>query len=330
MMTSLAELETNPCWLPNQIDPQKDRVQFVRFGREELEGRVFLALQKGLEEQWVPIDSVKAMKPTAGPVHFIFHSGFCRSTLLLKALTVLGKTYALNEPEILNSLARLSQPDEALISVILDLLSRQHGSSETVLIKPSNFPNRLMEVFLRRKAEARAIVITNDLREYLKAVVRKGLLGRQWGRSAYLTAATYAGDASAFGKVVPGMTDLQVSALGWLFMQNWFETVSSGQERNRLRILHSKQLNERRAETLNSASRFLGLGIDQSDIREIIEGPVFSHDAKTGVSYAEKEARDAKNSMSLVVEEEMTEVEQWVAQLARVSGIAAPIGQTLK
>ncbi|MEO1731446.1 MAG: hypothetical protein AAFR64_11980 [Pseudomonadota bacterium] len=329
-MTSLAELETNPCWMPNQIDPQNDRVQFVRFGREELEGRVFLALQKGLEEQWVPIDSVKAMNPTAGPVQFIFHSGFCRSTLLLKALTVPGKTYALNEPEILNSLARLSRPDEALIGVIVDLLSRQNGSSETVLIKPSNFPNRLLEVFLRSRSGARAILITNDLRDYLEAIVRKGLLGRQWGRSAYLTAAAYAGDASAFDKVVPAMTDLQVSALGWLFMQNWFETVSSGKERERIRVLHSKRLNERRAETLNSASKFLGLGIDPIDIREIVEGEVFSKDAKTGVAYAEKEARDTENSKSPVVESEMAEVEQWIAQLARVSGIAAPIGQTLK
>ena len=329
-MTTLAELESNPFWLPNQIDPQNNRVQFVRFGSEELEGRVFLALRKGLEEQWVPIDSVKAMKPTAGPIQFIFHSGFCRSTLLLKALTVPSKTFALNEPEILNSLARLNQPDEALIGVILDLLSRQQGTSETVLLKPSNFPNRLMEILLRSKAQARAIIITNDLREYLEAVVRKGLMGRQWGRSAYLTAATYAGDASAFNKVIPGMTDLQVSALGWLFMQNWFETVSSGKERNRLRVLHSKKLNKRRAETLISASKFLGLGLDQSDIREIIEGPVFSSDAKTGVAYAEKEARDAKNSKSPIVEEEMAEVEQWIAQLARVSGIAAPIGQILK
>lgn len=329
-MTTLAELESNPCWLPNQIDPQNNSVQFVRFGSEELEGRVFLALRKGLEEQWVPIDSVKAMKPTAGPIQFIFHSGFCRSTLLLKALTVPSKTFALNEPEILNSLARLNQPDEALIGVILDLLSRQQGTSETVLLKPSNFPNRLMEILLGSKAQARAIIITNDLREYLEAVVRKGLMGRQWGRSAYLTAATYAGDASAFDKVIPGMTDLQVSALGWLFMQNWFDTVSSGKERNRLRVLHSKKLNKRRAETLISASKFLDLGFDQSDIREIIEGPVFSSDAKTGVDYAEKEARDAKNSKSPIVEEEMAEVEQWIAQLALVSGIAAPIGQTLK
>lgn len=88
-------------------------------------------------------------------------------------------------------------------------------------------------------------MLTNDLREYLEAIVRKGLRGRQWGRSVFLTGSTYAGDASAFEPVIPGMTDLQVSALGWLFMQNWFNTLLTSEEGDRVRVLHSQQFNTR-------------------------------------------------------------------------------------
>lgn len=329
-MTSLEELESNPDWVPNQIDLPNNRVQFVKFGRTEREGRDFLALQKGQAEQWVSVGDLLAMQPLAGPVGFVFHSGFCRSTLLLRALNVPGKTTGLNEPEIFNSLARIEKPEDRLINVIVDLLSRRQDANQAVVIKPSNFPNRLIEPILKSRETAQAIVVTNSLREYLEAIVRKGLLGRRWGRSTYLIAATYAGDGSTFDSHIPGMTDLQVSALGWLFMQNWFHSLSNRGVGKRMRVLHSDHFNANRAETLTSASAFLGLGLDQTDIRGTIGGAVFSSDAKTGVDYAAKQIRDAERSKSPVVESEMAEVEQWIAEIARVSGITAPVRQTLK
>lgn len=80
---------------------------------------------------------------------------------------------------------------------------------------------------------------------------------------------------------------------------------------------------------LNAVSQFLSLGFSQTEIREILKSEVFSRDAKTGVAYAEKQARDTERSKSAVMESEMTEVEEWITQLARVSEVTVPVGQTL-
>lgn len=235
----------------------------------------------------------------------------------------------LNEPEILNSLAQQERPDPLLADALLRLLTKPREEGETVLVKPSNFPNRLMPFLLEAKEEARAVIVTNTLREFLEAVARKGLMGRQWGRQVYFAAASYAGRTEEFAGHVPGMTDLQVAAFGWLLTQNWFQSKRLAPYADRIEVLHSLDFIARRGETIASASAHLGLGLEQQDFDAIMNGPVFETDAKTGVDYSAKAAADEARYRSAVLDEEIEEVAAWIADLARVSGIKAPVGQTL-
>lgn len=328
-MAKLAQIESDPAWLPHRIDADQKRVEFVRFSPGALEDREFLANQRGEESLWLSRDEVLALRLAEGPVHFIFHSGFCRSTLLHHALTAHSRISGLNEPEILNSLARIENPDDALVAMIVKLLSRPRRAGDTTLIKPSNFPNRLIPAILRARPDARAVLMTNTLDDFLRAIVRKGLLGRQWGRQTFLVASTYAGSAEGFSALIPGMTDLQVAGLGWLLMQNWFHTLSDGPEGSRLAVLHSADFDQHREQVLTAVSAHLGLAFEPTEIGTIVTGPVFTRDAKTGADYETKEARDADRSRSAVIEEEMREVGEWIAELARVSGLQVPIAQTL-
>lgn len=302
---------------------------FVRFTRDEMKAHEFLANQRGKDQQWVSIKDLHGASLQTGPVSFIFHSGFCRSTLLLRALGVEGKVLGLNEPEILNSLSRLADPSDELIALVIDLLSRPHSAGAAMLIKPSNFQNRLISKIMATRQDMQAILLTNALDEFLWAIVRKGLLGRQWGRQTYLVAATYAGQVDAFEALVPGMTDLQVAALGWLLMQNWFETSQRTIGASRVAVLHSAHFDQNRAATLASSAAHLALGLETRDIRAILDGPVFATDAKSGADYAAKEARDVERSRSAVTEDEIREVSAWIAELARVSGLSVPLKQTL-
>jgi hypothetical protein len=125
------------------------------------------------------------------------------------------------------------------------------------------------------------------------------------------------------------MSDLQVAALGWLLMQNWFETVQSNIGASRVAVLHSSHFDQNRAATLASSGAHLGLGLEERDISAILDGPVFATDAKTGADYAAKEARDIERSRSSVTEDEIREVRAWISELARVSGLSVPLKQTL-
>jgi hypothetical protein len=302
---------------------------FVRLAPEQFTAHLFLANQQGGDQQWVPIDDLRGAGLQTGPVQFIFHSGFCRSTLLLRALCPEGRVFGLNEPEIINSLARLSDPSDALIGLVVDLLSRPHAAGQSILIKPSNFVNRLIPNIMRTRSDAHAILLTGTLDEFLWAIVRKGLLGRQWGRQTYLVAAIYAGEVKAFEPLIPSMTDLQVAALGWLLMQNWFAQCHRTIGTARAAVLHSAYFNTNRATAIAAAATHLNLGLDQAAIGAILEGPVFATDAKTGADYTAKEASDSQRSRSAVIAEEIGEVSAWIDELARVSGLTVPLPQTL-
>lgn len=328
-MATLHDILTCPHWLPHEIDPAGKMMLFVRLAPEQFTAHQFLANQDGNERQWVTIDDLRGADLHTGPVQFIFHSGFCRSTLLLRALCPEGKVFGLNEPEIINSLARLADPSDALIGLVVDLLSRPHATGQPILIKPSNFINRLIPTIMQTRDDASAILLTGTLDEFLWAIVRKGLVGRQWGRQTYLVAAAYAGDVKAFEPFIPGLTDLQVAALGWLLMQNWFAQSQHKIGTSRAAALQSAYFNANRAMAITASAAHLKLGLERDEISAILEGPVFATDAKTGTDYTAKEASDFKRSRSAVIEEEIGEVKAWVAELARVSGLTIPLPQTL-
>lgn len=328
-MASAEQIATDPEWLPHRLDPRRRAVQFVRFTRAALDDRTFLADQRGEAEAWVPYDTVLAMRPQALPPRFIFHSGFCGSTLLLRALTGSGRTLGLNEPRILNELARDGDPDPALLSAIIALLFRQHRGREAVIVKPSNYPGRLIPMILRQCPDARAVITTNRLEDYLQSVARKGLLGRQWGRQALLVASAYAGDIAPLRGQLNALTDLQVAALGWLLMQNWFERVSVPEVAARLAVVHTESLTGNSAKTLAAASAHLRLDLPPGDIARIIAGPAFAEDAKTGADYAILRAQDAVRSETPVITEEITEIALWIKSLADASGLVVPVPETL-
>jgi hypothetical protein len=328
-MAKIAQLETDPAWIPHQIAPEHRLVEFVRFGSSALDDPGFLANQPGEASVWLSYDEVLALRPAEGPVHFIFHSGFCRSTLLLHALTAQDQVTGLNEPEILNSLARTENPDADLIRMIVKLLSRPRRVGDTTLIKPSNFQNQLIPSIMRASPDARVILMTNTLDEFLRAIVRKGLLGRQWGRQTFFVASAYTGSVEALRPLIPGMTDLQVAGLGWLLMQNWFLWLRDGSESSRIAVLHSADFDQHRERSLTAVSAHLGLYCDPAEIGGIVTGPVFTRDAKTGADYLAKQASDAKRSSSPVIEDELREVGEWIAELARVSRLQVPVAQTL-
>src|SRR5690348_13589887 len=103
------------------------------------------------------------------PMHFIFHTAFCCSTLMLKALDVPGRTFGLKEPDVLINLAnrfiRSDDPENReRLRLVLRLLSRPFESGETMIVKPTNFANRLIMPVLEMSPGTRAVLLYSDVR----------------------------------------------------------------------------------------------------------------------------------------------------------------------
>ena len=331
-----AEIARNASWLPHRIDWSRRRMQFLRLKRESLGEPGFLAdrqVDGPQDEAWLSLDQVAAMEPRAGPIHFLFHSAFCRSTLLARALDRPGRVAALNEPHILAALAGAGvspgRPGAALLGPVLRLLARSFPGEDAIVVKPTNHANALIPSTLTALPDARAVLMTNSLPSFLAAVIRKGMMGRRWGRLLYLELQSYAGlDLGMDAREQFAMTDLQAAALAWFLTQRWF-ALQQQQFGDRLTVLDGDRFASDKVRTLTGVSAHFGLELEESEAEATAKGPLFTRHAKSGEDFAAKDAEDAARSRSAVTEEEIAQVSQWISMIAQQAGLEVPRPQTL-
>ena len=330
-MTDAAALAADPAWLPHHIDLAARRVMFLHLDRRQLSEPGFLADREPFARRsLLPLDAFVTSAGQLRPLHFVFHTGFCRSTLLIRSLDAPGVSVGLNEPGILNSLVRAGPAAAELLAPTLAWLSRRHADGETIVVKPSNYANPLIEPILRASPSTKAVLMTNRLPDFLTRVARKGLMGRLWGRQVFLEMHSIPGsDLGLDMRAIAAMSDLQAAGLGWFLKQQMFDDLLRGELGSRLAVLHGERFNQAPAETILAAASLFGLAIGAERARTIAGGAVFRTHAKGGGDFAEAEAEAVRRGASPAIDEEIAQVDQWIGKLARQSGQRMPVPQTL-
>ena len=330
-MPDIADIERDPRWIPHALDMQTQRMQFVRITREVLSQPPFLADFKPASANramWLSFDQVKAMRPATGPLHFIFHSAFCRSTLLVRALEIEGVSAGLAEPGIIAQLAGAGAGAASLIKPVCDLLSRPWGQGEAVFVKPTNHANMLIPALLEARPDASAVLMTNALEPFLRSVSRRGLMGRRWGRQLYLEMMGYAGmDLGMDAREQFSMTDLQAATLGWFLSQRLFAGLLAGPHGKRLRVLDGDRFDHDRADTLKAVLELAGIEAVPDRIEAVVDGPRFRSHAKLGGDFVESASEP--DTAPPIVEEEIAQMRQWITMIAQQAGLKVPLAQTL-
>lgn len=332
-MLSPAALAADPHWLPHAFDPARQSLTFAKLPRARLAANAFLAdiaRETGYETAEVPLAALASAVPApSAPVTFIVHTAFCRSTLLARALEQSGISTGLSEPGIIASLAGAGAAGQAALAPVAALLARPWSVGEAVFIKPTNHANMLAPALMRAVPQARAVLMSNPLPSFLAAVVRKGMMGRRWGRQLYLEMMSYAGmDLGMDGREQFLMTDLQATGLAWFLNQRFLAALVQNFG-ERVRVLDGDAFGRDPAATLAAVYAFAGHAVSPEQIAAIASGPVFAADAKTGEDYAAKAARDAEATRSSVTEDEIAKVGEWVSMIARQAGMSVPLAQTL-
>lgn len=334
----------DPIWLAHRIDRAADAVRFHYLPRGR-HGQIPFLTDDYVADAPMVAQPMAAVQATRGelvpaPLHFIFHSAFCASTLLCRALDAPGLAMGLSEPVMLNDIVGFRRRGEVdargagqMFDSALSLLARPWGAGEAVVVKPSNILNPVAAGLLTLKPDARAIVMTAPLPVFLASVARKGMWCRLWVRE--LLEGMVADGAVQLGFDGPALfrlTDLQVAAVGWLAQQQIFHGLIERFGGARVRSLSSEALMAAPVPVLAGVLAHFGLGGDGGQdgtgvrAEALAAGPAFGRNSKDGAAFsATDRAQDQARAMA-AHGEEIDKVLVWAAAVAANAGVAMELG----
>jgi hypothetical protein len=335
----LAAIAADPAWLANRYDESQDTVHFVRLTREEHRGVTFIT------DEYIRADAprlvlgrreVAAAAGPPAPLHFIFHSAYCCSTVLARAVDIEGVSMGLKEPLILNDMVgwrRRGAEPRALAGVlddVLTLLARPFSPGEAVVVKPSNVLNGIAPALLGARPQARAILLYAPLPDFLRSIARKGLWGRRWVRELFIGQLRDGIVDLGLGEQhYLDLTDLQVAAAGWLAQQDVFSRLIGRFGPERVRTLDSAALLARPGEAMAGVSELFSLGLDEAAIEAVLAGPAFTSHSKSNAGFSAADRLAEQRDAAATHADEIEKVAIWAEAVAAAAGVPLRPGAPL-
>lgn len=315
----------NPNWWPHRYDPIRDEVHFIKANRDDHRAAVFLTddYLKSRQSPHAVKRKLATAEATTGPIHFIFHSGYCCSTLLARAFDIPGRSMGLKEPVILNDIVghkgRGAQNHEIedILTDALTLLARPFETGESVVVKPSSLINVIAPEIMRLRPDAKALFLYAPLEDFLGSIARKGMWGRLWVRdlmSKQLRDGMI--NLGLEGDDYIRLTDLQAAAVGWLAQQSLFMSLHQELGRERVIAIASTTLMKSSTQTMNQLSDHFSLNIEDQKIRDIVTGPIFTRHSKTNVDFDKKSRETDRTSGQTLHADEIEKVFMWAKIVA--------------
>jgi len=322
-------------WLAHRYDPEHDAVHLLHVPRAEHREATFLTdeyLPQGLEPQVVRRRDAMSAAPAPAPLHFLFHSAYCCSTLLARAVDRPGWAMGLKEPVILNDIIGWRRrggagPDMAsVLNDTLTLLSRPFEPGEAVIVKPSTAVNALAPAMLALRPEARAILLHAPLPTYLGSIAKKGIDGRLWVRTL-LTGMLDDGliNLGFETRDYLGQTDLQVAAIGWLAHQQLFAHLVERFGAERIRTLDSSTLMAEPRAAIAAMAALFGRPLDSSAVDAIVTGPAFTTHSKVGSAFDAGDRASEVRDAAAMHADEIEKVIVWAEAVAAAAGFSTAL-----
>jgi len=328
-----------PYRLAHRYDEARDAVHLLAADRAALAAATFLTDEEigpGRPRTILPRRDALAGAAPPAPLHFVFHSAYCCSTLVARLFDRPGLVTVLKEPTLLQDMVgwrrRGAPPAQhrPVLHDMLTLLAQPLGPGETVVVKPSNVVNCLADALLTLWPQAHALLLHTSLPDYLASIAKKGMWGRLWVRE--LLIGLLKDGVPQFGfepEQIMGQTDLQVAALGWLMQQRLFASLAAKHGPARVRSLDSDTLLRRPADAVAALAALFGLVLETDEAARIAAGPVFRHHAKHGSDYdAETRSRETTEAHA-VHGDEIVKVAQWAEAVARSAAVPSALPHPL-
>jgi hypothetical protein len=296
---SASDLTDNPNFLLDSIDFRQAEVRFLEVSAATYRDSAFLdhRLQHaGSRALSIPFAELARLAPLQRqprkPLHFLFHSAFCGSTLLSRCLTEPGTSFALREPHATLDLATFKRQGGAhanrafwlpFCQLVFDLLKKTYDPAEWALIKPTNIANNLLPEALAAAPDSRVLFLYADLDDFVVSNLKKGEEAERmtimFARNFVLDT-DYADTLRRFGRSLDGLDVAQAAVVGWHSQMVAFTRMLDAAPRDRVRTLYHEDFLDAPARALAAAYRFYGTPLTDHRLAAIVDGPLLKTDAK--------------------------------------------------
>ena len=289
----LRDLTRSPAWFLRDLDPVRGTAVLSPMDETSYRASSFLdnrIRRAGPRDLAVDLDALLNLARRSGirrrPIHYIFHTGHCGSTLLSRLLGELPGWLALREPPLLmglsRSLRRLHEPGfpislerwEALFELALALLGRTWRPDQTAMVKPTSHAGNLIPRLLGFTGQERALLLYVSLETYLTTMLRPDAR-----RETQLFARDFRiGD---FRRLVPGAAGsvddyapAQLAAMSWLLhARELARALDDPALDGRVRLLDFDRFLDAPEAGLEDICQFFGQGQDPATLASVLSGP---------------------------------------------------------
>ena len=329
MTYSAADIVADPEWLAHRYDEQADAFQYRHVTRSR-HAEVGFATDDYLGKEANPVvigrEEAAGLLREEAPIHFIFHSAYCASTMLVRALDVPGSAMGISEPVILNDMVGWRgrgaevQMQARVMDNVLGQLSRPWSAGEAVILKPSNVYNSLALGALGLRPNAKALLLHAPLEAFLLSIARKGMWCRLWAREL-LEKLLGQGmiDLGFEPRDFLRQTDLQVAGVGWLAQQMQFHRIAKHFGPDRVASLDSETLTGNPAASVAKAAAHFGLS--KRDIADYADHPAIGRNSKSGAGFERGERQLDQARAREVYGDEIEKVAEWIRVVGERRGV---------
>lgn len=340
------EILANAEWFPAEYDIPSRMLRFAQSSRETIANETFLGegkwdyskLPQAEFSEQVLLRHLPGKTPKPH-INFIWHTGFCCSTLIARLLDIPGKNLSVKEPAVLLLLADVRRqnamaPGRAFSprfpELLFHLLGRPFSAGERITIKPTNSCNYVLRDAISL-TQGKHLFLYSDCRSFLISIAKKGEYGRQYARKLY-AGIVADGNVQARWPIadVFAMTDLQIASILWHMQIAEFQRNLPLLAPERARSLDCDAFLADPLGTLAKMDEFLELGIGRDCLADRIASPVFSrHSKDTRTAYDHENRRADHGRLASEMKSVLDDIVPRSYELCKATPRGAPVANPL-
>lgn len=314
----------------HRFDFESNHASFIQMNRQSFKTSPFLdnridrisdLVTKIDQEEYLTLEDSALRKKKC---KFIFHTAYCCSTLLSRALDIDNKTLAYREPISLHQLAVMKRRPEMFsadqfdswdkyLRFTLQMLSKTWGKKEIAIIKATDSCNNII-VDIAAVIPDSSLLLYSKLEDFIASNLKSD------GRRRFLKNFVMRSSKDAYSFPVVSsinaniLNDAKSAVYVWMVQMLSYEATV---KRSHCKTLDAANLLDRPQHYLSSLSQYFELDLNHADIEGIIQGPAWNRHAKISekASFSSEDRLKEKTNVISQNKSDIRAAIQWAYKL---------------